>query len=112
MNEAVYNWNAETLPVDIKANLRDNITIFAHFSQRAPLQVLIRAAADLTQYSHRKLLNMGQPDPGIDITFTEEANPGAYMPVRGELHFSLDCSWDRRSGYTYFVTTYIIVFRF
>ena len=50
MNEAVDNWNAETLPVDIKANLRDNITIYAHFSQQAPLEILLPAAVGLTQY--------------------------------------------------------------
>lgn len=39
---------------------------------------------------------MAGPDAGINITFTEEANQGAYLPVVGELHYSLDCSYDRR----------------
>ena len=52
---------------------------------------------------------MGQPDPGIDITFTEEASPGAYLPVQGELHFSLDCSWDRRSEFTYLITVLLFL---
>ena len=52
---------------------------------------------------------MGGPDPGIDITLTEEANPGAYLPVQGELHFSLDCSWDRRSEFTYLTTVLLFL---
>ena len=45
---------------------------------------------------------MSGPGEGIDVdihvcTWNEEKdNEDVYLPVAGELHYKLNCSWDRR----------------